>query len=146
MPDFESFSRTMLSLDADPRITIHKRGTISLNRSAFAALGSPDAVELLFDRQRSIVGLRAVDQKADNAYLVRTGARRSKRAVGHLGHGVHEVLRHRHLGVAAVGRADSTTASCVPTSPAPAPRSTARDRLAARAVDGPRRLSGFSAG
>lgn len=71
MPNFESFSRRMLPLKADPRVTIQKRGTISLNRSAFAALGSPDAVELLYDRERGIVGLRSIDPKADNAYQVR---------------------------------------------------------------------------
>ncbi|MGI8680020.1 MAG: hypothetical protein ACR2LX_15330 [Jatrophihabitans sp.] len=77
MPNFESFSRRMLSLKADPHITIHKRGTISLNRSAFSALGSPDAVELLFDREQSIVGLRAVHPKADNSYHVRSTSRSS---------------------------------------------------------------------
>lgn len=71
MPNFESFSRRMLPLKVEPFVTIQKRGTISLNRSAFAALGAPDAVELLYDRQRGIVGLRAIDPRAENAYQVR---------------------------------------------------------------------------
>lgn len=74
MPNFESFSRRMVPLKADPHVTIQKRGTISLNRSAFAALDSPDAVELLYDRERSIVGLRPIDPKAENAYHVRRSA------------------------------------------------------------------------
>jgi hypothetical protein len=71
MANFEAFSRRMLPLKADPHVTIQKRGTISLNRSAFVALGEPSAVELLYDRDRSIVGLRPVDAKADDAYQVR---------------------------------------------------------------------------
>lgn len=71
MPNFESFSRTMLPLKADPQLTVQKRGAISLNRSAFAALGFPDSIELLYDREQRVVGLRPVDPKADNAYAVR---------------------------------------------------------------------------
>jgi hypothetical protein len=71
MANFESFHRGLLPLKDDPHLTIQKRGTISVNRSAFEALGAPDAVELLYDRERDIVGLRGIDPKADNAYLVR---------------------------------------------------------------------------
>ena len=71
MPNFESFSRRLLPLKSDPTVTIHKRGTMSLNRSAFAALGAPDAVELLFDRDARIVGLRKVDGVTRNAAHVR---------------------------------------------------------------------------
>lgn len=65
----------MLSLKADPHVTLHKRGTISLNRSAYVALDSPDAVELLYDRERRIIGLRTIDAKAENSYHVRSTAR-----------------------------------------------------------------------
>lgn len=67
----------MLSLKADPYITLHKRGTISLNRSAYLALDSADAVELLYDRERSIVGLRPIDARAENSYHVRSTSRSS---------------------------------------------------------------------
>lgn len=77
MPNFESFSRKMLSLKADPHITLHKRGTISLNRSAYLALDAPNSVELLYDRDRSIVGLRPVDARAENSYQVRSTSRSS---------------------------------------------------------------------
>jgi hypothetical protein len=73
MANFESFNRHMLPLKDGPHVTIHRRGTISVNRSAFDGLGSPDAVELLFDRERSVVGLRPIDSHADNAYQVRHG-------------------------------------------------------------------------
>jgi hypothetical protein len=71
MPNFETFSRRMMPLKAEPHVTIQRRGTISLNRSSFAALGSPDAVELLYDRGQRIVGLRPVAARAANAYHVR---------------------------------------------------------------------------
>ncbi|PZS13022.1 MAG: hypothetical protein DLM57_17740 [Pseudonocardiales bacterium] len=71
MPNFETFSRQLLPLKSDPYVTLLKRGTIALNRSAFAALDEPDAVELLYDRERDIVGLRPIDPKADHANYVR---------------------------------------------------------------------------
>lgn len=71
MPNFESFSRRMVSLKGDPQITIRRHGMIALNRPAFAAMGSPTAVELLYDRRDRIVGLRPVEPRADNAYQVR---------------------------------------------------------------------------
>lgn len=74
MPNFESFSRQMLPLKHEPHVTIHKRGTMSLNRTAFVALGSPDAVELLYDRQAQIVGLRPVPADAENVSQVRASS------------------------------------------------------------------------
>lgn len=71
MPNFESFSRSLLQLKAEPQITILRRGTISLNRSAYAAIGSPVAVELLYDTCDLIIGLRPVDVHEPNAYVVR---------------------------------------------------------------------------
>jgi hypothetical protein len=61
----------MLALKDEPHLTVHKRGTISINRSAFEALDSPEAVELLYDKGRSIIGLRPIEQRAENAYHVR---------------------------------------------------------------------------
>jgi hypothetical protein len=71
MPNFESFSRGLLQLKAEPQITILRRGTISLNRSAYAELGSPVAVELLYDSGALMVGLRPIDVHEPNAYVVR---------------------------------------------------------------------------
>lgn len=71
MPNFESFSRGLLQLKAEPQVTILRRGTISLNKSAYSALGSPVAVELLYDSGELIVGLRPIDIHEPNAYVVR---------------------------------------------------------------------------
>ena len=71
MPQFESFSKNLGALKLDPQVTLTRRGTLSLNKSAHTALGSPGAVELLYDLPQRIVGLRAIDARADNAYFVR---------------------------------------------------------------------------
>ena len=55
----------------DPQITVQRRGTLALNPAAFEALDSPTAVELLFDADSRIVGLRASTTTAANAYPVR---------------------------------------------------------------------------
>lgn len=72
MPEFETFSRSMLPLSRDPAVTLQRRGTISLNRAAFAALRSPAAVELLFDIDSRIIGMRSVDPRSENARFVRS--------------------------------------------------------------------------
>ncbi|MGI8667346.1 MAG: hypothetical protein ACR2N4_15200 [Jatrophihabitans sp.] len=72
MPDFEVFTKRLVPLKKTPLLTIQKRGTISLNRSAFVALGEPDAVELLYDRDERVVGLRPVEAAMEHAYPVRS--------------------------------------------------------------------------
>jgi len=48
-----------------------------MNAPAHAALGSPEAVELLFDREDRRIGIRAVDPSTEHAYLVRPLGRSS---------------------------------------------------------------------
>jgi hypothetical protein len=55
----------------EPAITIQKKGAISLNRAAYAALGSPEAAELLFDPEERQVGIRKADPSAAHAMPVR---------------------------------------------------------------------------
>ena len=74
MTNFESFDRRMLSSKSDPHVTVHKRGTLSLNRPAYDALGSPGSVELLYDRLAQVVGLRPVAHDAPNAIHVRAAS------------------------------------------------------------------------
>lgn len=72
MPNFETFTKRMAPLVKAPYVTIQKRGTISLNAAAHAAIGSPEAVELLYDKSARIVGFRPVDKSAEHAYPLRT--------------------------------------------------------------------------
>lgn len=42
-------------------VTLNRRGMLLLNRTAYDALGRPDAAKLLFDRRRKIIGVRAAE-------------------------------------------------------------------------------------
>lgn len=68
---FEVFQKSSAPLAKVPSVTIQRRGLLSINRSAWAELGEPEAVELLFDRESQVIGLRPVDVKSPNAYPVR---------------------------------------------------------------------------
>jgi hypothetical protein len=68
---FETFTKTLVQLRAKPRVTVQKRGTITLNTAAFAALGSPAAVELLFDPDAHVLGLRPAPVTAGHVAFVR---------------------------------------------------------------------------
>jgi len=61
----------MIPLAKVPYVTIQKRGIIGFNASAHAELGSPKAVELLFDKTERIIGIRGVDPNAEHAYSIR---------------------------------------------------------------------------
>jgi hypothetical protein len=71
-PNFEVFTKRMVPMTRQPFVTIQKRGTLSLNKAAQAALGEPEAVELLFDPVERILGLRPVDPKTQHAYPLRS--------------------------------------------------------------------------
>ena len=71
MPNFEVFTKRMVPLVKSPYVTIQKRGTLSLNAAAHAALGSPDAVELLYDATERVMGIRGVPDDAAHAYPLR---------------------------------------------------------------------------
>jgi hypothetical protein len=68
---FETFMRQRVPISAEPSVTIQKRGTLSLNVPAYAALGEPEAVELLYDRERDLMALRKAESGTDSAYVVR---------------------------------------------------------------------------
>ncbi len=73
MPNFEPFQGRRIPVRTTrPEVTHQgKRGTFTLNGPAFEALGKPSAVELLYDRDERIIGMRRVDPKMPNAYPVR---------------------------------------------------------------------------
>ena len=73
MPNFEVFTKGMVPVPKEPMVTLQKHGVLSLNAAAVAALGSPAAVELLYDRAEQIIGLRPAEAGAPNAYPVWSG-------------------------------------------------------------------------
>jgi hypothetical protein len=71
MARFEVFTKRLAPLGKTPGVTIQKRGAITLNASAYALLGKPKAVELLYDRDSEVVGMRAVDEVVQHSYTLR---------------------------------------------------------------------------
>ena len=51
-------------------VSINQRGIILLNRKAFAELGSPEAVALLYDEENSSIGLCPVEPWRDTSFPV----------------------------------------------------------------------------
>lgn len=74
MPQFEVFKKRNSRPSQQPRVALQKGGGFSLNGAAHEALGSPKAIELLFDPNERIIGLRGVDIDAAHAYPLRTTA------------------------------------------------------------------------
>ncbi|MFE3449681.1 hypothetical protein ACFXJ8_12170 [Nonomuraea sp. NPDC059194] len=77
MPNFETFTKRMTSIVKQPFVTIQKRGTMSLNSAAYAALREPEAVELLYDAEERIIGFRGVPKESEHAYPLRPQAGKS---------------------------------------------------------------------
>jgi hypothetical protein len=68
---FETFKRRHMPSTEDPALTIQKRGALSLNTAAYEALGSPKYVELLYDRDERLIGVRKASAATPHAYSVR---------------------------------------------------------------------------
>jgi len=60
-------------------VTINKRGHIFLNRRVLEALGEPDAVTLMYDRRRSIIGVMPSPLHRSHAYPLRRKDRQTSR-------------------------------------------------------------------
>ncbi|THE19003.1 hypothetical protein E1J17_03290 [Kocuria rosea] len=73
---FEVFDKRMTPLAKAPSVTIQKRGVISLNKAAHDLVDNAETVELLYDRDRQVMALRAADDSSPHAYAVRNGSRR----------------------------------------------------------------------
>ena len=83
--DFEVYKRNRAPAVNTPAITVMQRGQLSINDAAFALLGSPGAVELMYSRANRIVGLRPVDPSEPHAYVPRTRSAKNR------GHGPYVV-------------------------------------------------------
>jgi len=68
---FEVFQKTSAPLARVPSVTLQKTGILSINRSAMSLIGTPKQVELLWDAELKIVGLRGTSEDNPNAYPAR---------------------------------------------------------------------------
>jgi hypothetical protein len=50
------------------RVTLNSRGVILLNKAAYECMGSPGAVELMFDEEEGVIGLKPKDLRHQNAF------------------------------------------------------------------------------
>lgn len=75
---FEVFQKGSAPLPKVPSVTIQKRGLLSLNRAAYALIGSPNAVELLWDPDQRVIGIRPSDEANPNAYPARPQSKAGK--------------------------------------------------------------------
>lgn len=67
--DFDN--RPVITADNTIRVSINTRGYIYFSRGAWAALGEPAAVSLMYDRRRSTIGVRPADPADPKAYRLR---------------------------------------------------------------------------
>lgn len=68
---WESFDKRAVPMTKRPQVTIQSKGILSCNGSCFEALGRPPAVELLFDREEQLIGIRPSDPESAIAYPMR---------------------------------------------------------------------------
>ena len=54
------------------RVTLSPNRTFGLNEHAYRAIGSPAAVEMMYDAGRHMIGLRPCDPQKKNAFLVKS--------------------------------------------------------------------------
>jgi len=74
MANFEVFrSKGARANGSTDTLTIDKRGQLAIGRDAYLQLGEPKAVELLYDRETTTIGIRPVDPSSGTAYAVRGG-------------------------------------------------------------------------
>lgn len=68
---FEEFAGTRDARSAIPCVLIRREGVVSLNQSAYRAIGSPPAVIFLYDRRARVIGLRAAEPEEPHAHRLR---------------------------------------------------------------------------
>ncbi len=73
--EWEVFKRNRSPAIKAPAVTLMQRGQLSINDAAFAELGSPKAVELMYSRPDRLIGIQAVDPAEPHAYIPRTAAK-----------------------------------------------------------------------
>jgi hypothetical protein len=74
VPSFQVFDKRGSPVAKEATVTLLKGGPIALNRPAVEALGEPPAIELLFDPDEQIIGIRGVAADVRHAYPLRNTA------------------------------------------------------------------------
>jgi hypothetical protein len=74
---FETYDKRRASASKHPYVTIQRKGPFSFNRAAFELMGTPKAVELLYDREKERVGFRSASPDRPQAFPVRAQGQNS---------------------------------------------------------------------
>ncbi len=56
-------------------VTIQRGGNFSLNKAAYQGMGEPESVELLYDREKRLIGFRPVSSSSPRGFAVRPQGR-----------------------------------------------------------------------
>ena len=86
---FEVFTKRSAPRTELPQATLRRKGILAVNEAAYALLGAPHAVELLYDREAGVVGLRGVHPSLPHAYPVRRGGKSRSYRVAFAGFARH---------------------------------------------------------
>jgi len=77
--DFERFDQRHIAIAGSPFVTIQKGGRVmTINRVAHEMLGSPEAVELLYNKNNQVIGVRKVSKKEPYAFPTRAQGRKGQ--------------------------------------------------------------------
>lgn len=68
---WETFDKRSAAASKAPMVSIQRKGPFSVNRAAHELMGSPEAVELLYDREQELIGFKPTSLKSPRAFPVR---------------------------------------------------------------------------
>ena len=74
---FETFDKRRAGRTKQALMTIQRGGTFSFNKAAYDLLEQPEALELLYDRERKVVGFRSTKLENPRGFPVRTQGKNS---------------------------------------------------------------------
>ena len=74
---FEVYDKRRASASKHPYVTIQRKGPFSFNRAAYELMGSPNAIELLYDRDEERIGFRPTSPDRPQAFPVRAQGKNS---------------------------------------------------------------------
>lgn len=75
---FEVFDKRAAGLSKHPRVTIQRQGMFSFNKAAYALMGEPESLELLYDRENERVAFRPVESGRARSFPVRSQGKTSQ--------------------------------------------------------------------
>jgi hypothetical protein len=95
--DFERFDKRHIAISGSPFATIQRGGRVmTVNRVAYEMLGGPEAVELLYNKQNRVIGLRQVSPKEPFAFPLRGQGRKGREPSNYLV-AVQAFTKHHHI-------------------------------------------------